>query len=691
MTDPAGRETMAECRPYRVGVDVGGTFTDLVAVDESGGDVHLVKRPTTPHDQSEGVAEGLVALLGGANVPAAAVGYLGHGTTVCINAMLERKGAVTGLITTTGMRDLLELRRQTRPRLYDLQADKPEPVIPRQLRREVSERTLFDGSVRQPIDLDDARRVLESLVADGIAALAICFLHSYVNPAHEHAVRDLAQRLYPSIYVSASSDVLAEFREFERLSTTALNAYVGPVMGRYLERLERRVTELGFEVRPFIVQSNGGVATISQVRQRPVFTMASGPSAGVAGATFVAESASHDQIITFDMGGTSTDVCVVVKGAPVTASQKEYEGYPVKGAMLDVDSVGAGGGSLAWIDPGGFLRVGPQSAGAVPGPACYGSGGTAPTVTDANLVLGRLSGDSPLGGTRLNASAATAAIETLCPRLGLPLADAALGVLTVVNTNMASAIRLATVERGLDPRLFTLVAYGGAGPMHATRVASSLGIPKVLVPMNPGVLCALGLLVADVRAEFSRTAIRRTDAVSVGDLDTIFQTLEDQAREWFRRGGLAVGKLSLARSIDMRYLRQNYELTVAAGGKVVTHELDRRFHRAHHRLFGHDSPSDPTELVTFRVAARIPVPRPRLPRAESASPVSIKTMRPVRFHGTPDFVDCPVYERGKLSAGAALMGPAIVEQVDCTTVIEPGQATVVDAWGNLVISVGGGA
>jgi N-methylhydantoinase A len=358
--------------------------------------------------------------------------------------------------------------------------------------------------------------------------------------------------------------------------------------------------------------------------------------------------------------------------------------------MLDVDSVGAGGGSLAWIDAGGFLRVGPQSAGAEPGPACYGRGGTAPTVTDANLVLGRLAGDSPLGGaTRLDARAAQAAVEKLCPGLNLSPTDAALGVLTVVNTNMASAIRLATVERGLDPRTFTLVAYGGAGPMHAARVAGSLGIPTVLVPLNPGVLCAMGLLVTDVRAEFSRTAIRRTEGVSAAEIDALFRTLEDQAREWAQSGGLAVGELVLTRSIDMRYLRQNYELSVAAGAGAATREIERRFHRQHRRLFGHDSSAEPTELVTFRVSARIPVSRPRLPRAPSASPLTVKTVRPVRFHDTDDFIECPVYERGKLSSGATIIGPAIVEQFDCTTVIEPGQPTVVDPWGNLLISVKG--
>ena len=383
---------------WRVGVDVGGTFTDLAAVDDASGAVRLEKVPTTPADQSIGVAAGLTALLGRHGVSPAAVTYLGHGTTVCINAVLERKGARTGLVTTQGMRDLLELRRQIRDDLYDLQADKPEPVVPRNLRLEVPERTLADGRVGTALDLDAVRAAIAALVAQGVEALAVCFLHSYANPAPEHAVAELVRREFPDLYLSLSSDVLPEFREFERLSTTVMNAYVGPVMARYLGRFEERVAALGLAARPFILQSNGGVATVSQVRERPVHTMASGPSAGVTGAAYLAGRAGHVRIITFDMGGTSTDVSVVEQGTPMTAAEKAYHGYPVKAAMLDVDSIGAGGGSLAWIDPGGFLRVGPQSAGADPGPAGYARGGESPTVTDANLVLGRLDPDYFLGG-----------------------------------------------------------------------------------------------------------------------------------------------------------------------------------------------------------------------------------------------------------------------------------------------------
>jgi N-methylhydantoinase A len=675
---------------WRVGVDVGGTFTDLAAVDEADGAVRLEKVPTTPADQSIGVAAGLTALLGRHGISPSAVAYLGHGTTVCINAVLERKGARTGLVTTQGMRDLLELRRQIRDDLYDLQADKPEPVVPRNLRLEVPERTLADGQIATALDVAAVRTAIRALVAEGVEALAVCFLHSYVNPSHEGAVADLVRREFPDLYLSVSSDVLPEFREFERLSTTVMNAYVGPVMARYLGRFEERVAALGLAARPLILQSNGGVATVTQVRERPVYTMASGPSAGVTGAAHLAGRAGHPRIITFDMGGTSTDVSVVEQGTPVTAAEKAYHGYPVKTAMLDVDSIGAGGGSLAWIDPGGFLRVGPRSAGADPGPAAYGRGGQSPTVTDANLVLGRLDPDYFLGGAmRLDRERAAQAIEReVATPLALPVTDAALGVIKIVDASMAAAIRLATVERGRDPRRFTLVAFGGAGPMHAAAVARLLGIPRVLVPPSPGVLCALGLLVADVRTELSRTALRRTERTTPAELAAIFADLETRAAEWARRGGLPPERITLARSIEMRYARQNHELAVEVGRRLTAADLARRFHRAHRHAFGYASPEEPTELVTFRVAVTLPVARPVIAVSTQAGPAA-RGSRPVYFESTKGFADTPVLERARLAPGHSLTGPAVIEQIDCTTVVEPGQTATVDAHGNLVIAVGG--
>jgi N-methylhydantoinase A len=674
---------------WRIGVDVGGTFTDLAAVDEATGAMVLEKVPTTPADQSIGVVRGIEALLGRHGMSPAAISYLGHGTTVCINAVLERRGARTGLVTTEGMRDLLELRRQIRDDLYDLQADKPEPLVPRDRRREVPERTRADGSAITPLDLAAVRSAIGALVADGVEALAVCFLHSYVNPAHERLVATLARREFPDLYLSISSDVLPEFREFERLSTTVMNAYVGPVMARYLRRFEERVAALGLETRPLILQSNGGVATVDQVRDRPVYTMASGPTAGVAGAAHLAARAGHPRIITFDMGGTSTDVSVMEQGTPVTAAEKSYHGYPVKAAMVDVDSIGAGGGSLAWIDPGGFLRVGPRSAGADPGPAAYARGGASPTVTDANLVLGRLDADYFLGGAmRLDRDLAARAIERdVAQPLGLPATDAALGIVKVVDASMAAAIRLATVERGRDPRHFTLVAFGGAGPMHAAAVARLLGIPRVLVPPSPGVLCALGLLVTDIRTEFGRTALRRTDGTPPAELASIFSDLESRAREWARRGGLPVERVALTRSIEMRYARQNHELTVPVGRRATPDDLARRFHHAHRRAFGYASPEEPTEMVTFRVTATLPVARPAIAGAfESGDP--LRGRRAVCFESTKGFVETGVWERRRLAAGQAIAGPAVIEQIDCTTVVEPGQTAMVDPDGNLLITVG---
>ena len=487
---------------------------------------------------------------------------------------------------------------------------------------------------------------------EGVEALAVCFLHSYVNPAHERAVAELARCEFPDLYLSASSDVLPEFREFERLSTTVMNAYVGPVMARYLRRFEERVAALGLDARPLILQSNGGVATVEQVRERPVYTMASGPTAGVTGAAYLASRAGHPRIITFDMGGTSTDVSVVEQGTPVTTGEKAYQGYPVKAAMLDVDSIGAGGGSLAWIDPGGFLRVGPRSAGADPGPAAYARGGEAPTVTDANLALGRLDPDYFLGGAmRLEPDRAARAIERDVARpLGLSVTDAALGIVKVVDANMAAAIRLATVERGRDPRHFTLVAFGGAGPMHAAAVARLLGIPRVLVPPSPGVLCALGLLVADVRTELSRTALRRTDRTTPAELAAIFADLESRAGEWARRGGLPIEQITLTRSVEMRYARQNHELVVAVGRRATQPISRAAFTGAHRQAFGYASREEPTELVTFRVTATHPVARPAIAGAfESGEPS--RGSRAVYFESTKVFVETPVLERGRLAAG----------------------------------------
>jgi N-methylhydantoinase A len=677
----------------RVGVDVGGTFTDLAATDERGERRVVLKVPSTPDDPSRAIESALATLLGREALAPSAIGYLGHGTTVCVNAVLEGKGARTGLLTTRGMRDLLELRRQTRDHLYDLQADKPAPLVPRRLRLEIPERILFDGSVHHPLDEAAAARAIERLAADGVEAIAIAFLHSYANASHERAVKALASRL-PHLYASASSDVLAEFREYERLSTTVLNAYVGPVMNRYLGELEERVKRLGLPVRPHILLSNGGVATLAHARERPVFTMASGPSAGVTGAVFVARRAGFDDVVGFDMGGTSTDVCLVERGVPAVAAEKRYHGHPVKGAMLDVHSIGAGGGSVAWLDAGGFVRVGPRSAGADPGPACYGRGGREPTVTDANLILGRLDARTRLADTvTLDPSRATAAVaERVAAPLGRSVEDTAATIVAVVDAAMAGAVRLAAVARGADPRVFTLVAYGGAGPMHACAVARQLGMRRVLVPPSPGVLCALGLIVSDLRTDFSRTRLSRLDRVSAGALDAAFRELEDEARRWAERSGFRASDVRLVRAADMRHARQNHELAVAVPsrlGRDGLPRLERAFHAAHERAYGYAAAAEPVEAVTLRVTATVPVAPPRMPELAARG----GTLRDARtgtrrvWFARGGFVACPVYARVRLPRGARVRGPAIVEQPDATTVIEPGDVGRVDRFGNILVAV----
>jgi N-methylhydantoinase A len=679
---------------WRLGVDTGGTFSDLAALSDDGATLAILKVPSTPDDPSRALADGIRVLLDDNGVAPTAVRYLGHGTTVCLNAILEEKGARTGLITTRGMRDLLALRRQTRDHLYDLHAPAPVPLVPRRLRLEVPERVLFEGSVLEPLDPDAAADAIETLRRGDVEALAVCLLHAYANPAHEAVVRALAERLAPRVYVSVSSEVLPEFREYERLSTTVLNAYVGPLMSRYLARLEERVASLGLGVPPHVLLSNGGVATIAHARARPVFTMASGPSGGVTGAVFVAREAGIDHVLTFDMGGTSTDVCLVEHGVPATASEKRYHGHPVKGAMLDVHSIGAGGGSVAWVDAGGFLRVGPESAGADPGPACYGRGGARPTVTDANLVLGRLGAAGLLGGSlRLDPGLAEDAIGTaLCGPLGHDVGRAAARVVAVVDAAMAAALRLAAVARGADPRTFTLVAFGGAGPMHATAVARQVGIRRVLVPSRPGVLCALGLVVADLRTEFSRTQIAGIDRLDPSELEALYRALERDARAWAAASGFGHAELILTRSADLRHTRQNHELAVTVPTRVSARTLAgvvRAFHRAHRRAYGYATPDAPTELVTARVAARIPVAPPNLVASAGTSATVDGARigeRRVCFAET-GFAPCPIYDRTRLPTGAKLAGPAILEQLDCTTVVGPRDTVEVDGRGNLVIEV----
>ena len=522
--------------PYVLGVDVGGTFTDFALVRLTDGMTRFLKTPSTPDDPSRAIAAGIPELMDEANAGAADVRYFGHGTTVATNALITDDTAVTGLITTEGFRDILEIRRQRQPHNYDIRMPKPAPLVPRHLRREVEERTYLYGPSDVPPDLGALDEILDDFRAEGVEAVAICFLHSYHNPAHEAAVAAAVRDRFPSAFTCASHEVVAEFREYERTTTTVLNASLGPVVSRYLERLGERARAMGI-APPMILQSHGGVASLREAGAMAGRCLMSGPAAGVTGAGFLAGTAGSADVITFDVGGTSTDVCLIEGNQPLIAKEREVKGHPVRFPMVDVHSVGAGGGSIARVDPGGFVHVGPRSAGAIPGPACYDRRGTEPTVTDANVVLGRLCADTLLGGrmTIRRELAHRAIADKVAAPMGLGVEEAAQAVLTILNENLVQAIRVISVERGFDPRHFTLVAFGGAGPLLASALARELGMTRIMVPPGPGLLCALGLLVADVRSDFSLTRIANLEATGGAGINAAFAELEHGARGWFDR------------------------------------------------------------------------------------------------------------------------------------------------------------
>ena len=683
-------------RTFRLGVDVGDTFTDLCIFDERGGEVEVFKTPSTPADQSVGIEEGLRGLLRQAGVRPEQLGYLGHGSTVATNAMLEGWLARTGLITSRGFRDLLEIRRQKRPSLYDPFFDKPEPLVPRHLRPEVDERIGADGEGVTPLDEEGVRAAVRALVTAGVEAIAICFLYCFLEPRHERRAAEIARELAPGLPVWASHEVLPEFREFERLSTTVTNASLGPVVDRYLASFERRVDELGVAARPYIAQSNGGIMSVASARRRPASMLLSGPSGGVMGAVYVAGLAGLRDIITLDMGGTSTDVSLIQGGAPKVSTDKEIAGYPVRVPMIDVNSIGAGGGSIAWIDPGGALKVGPRSAGAVPGPACYRHGGTLPTVSDANVLTRRLNPERILGGRmEIDEGAARRAIEEhVAGPLGMDPVEAALGILTIVDANMVLATRMVSVERGYDPRELTLVTFGGAGPLHAVSIASELGVRRVLVPESPGILCALGLLVTDMRGDYVRTSLGLTRQTRPEDVAETWAELEGRASAWLTEEGIGPDRQLLERTVDLRYLGQNYELPVPSPGGawdgVAQAELERRFHAAHERSYGYAAEGEPIQLVNFRVTAYGLTPHIRLRRHElGGGPVSASVVgeRRVSWARGASPVPTPIYDRARLRPGHEIVGPAVVEQLDTTTLIGPGQHARLDEYRNLHIDL----
>jgi len=632
----------------------------------------VCKVPTTPADQSEGFEAGVREALERAGAPS--VSTIAHGTTVATNAVLERAGAPTALVATEGFADVLQIGRQNRPSLYDLWADRPLPLVPRHRSAGVRERTGASGEVAVPLDEEQARSALEALLDTGTESLAVCLLFSFANPAHEARIGELARALRPTVRVSLSSEVSPEFREYERASTVALDAYVGPVVERYLDRIAKRTASLGAGI--VVMRSGGATMTVDEAARVPVHTLLSGPAAGVRGAALAAGAAGYGDLVTFDMGGTSTDVCLVEGGEPALASDASIGGLPFRTPALAVHTVGAGGGSLLWIDAAGALRAGPTSAGAVPGPACYGRGGTEPTVTDAHAVLGDLAPDRPLAGRlALDVAAARRALEPLGAALGHTVDEVAAAGLAAVRAQMAKAIRVVSVERGRDPRALALVGFGGAGPMHATALASSLEIGTVLIPPSAGALSALGLLAAPPAADASRTRILRDP--DPADVAALLDELASQAASSLQRQGTDVEQC--IRWVDCRYLGQAHELSVVAGDGVPDLDaLAASFARAHRERFGWDDAGEPVELVTFRVRATGRRPRLSLPEAPPGG-----RARPRVVGGTA------AYLREELGRGDRLTGPCRIWADDATVVVDEGWDGVVDRTGTLVLTQGG--
>jgi N-methylhydantoinase A len=681
------------------GVDVGGTFTDVIVVDTESRDVWIHKVPSTPEDPSEGLIEGLRTVDSGSRD----VDFLVHGTTIATNSLLQHDGATAGMITTRGFRDVLHIARHQRPLHYSIQMEVPwqdRALIRRRHRRVVTERMGAEGEVITPLDEEEVAAAARELRDAGVESIVIGFLNSYRNPEHEERARSIVEEVCPNAFVTTSSSLFPQFREYERFTTAAVNGFVGLKVRRYIDQLVERMAEAGMGAELRLMRSNGGAATGEFAARYPATLLLSGPAAGVLAGAHVASAGGRTSLITFDMGGTSADIGIVTPRGITEATARDtfVAGHPVLIPMIDVHTVGAGGGSVAYVDPGGAFRVGPRSAGARPGPACYGMGGDEPTVTDANFVLGRLRADHFLGGAMaVRPELAQRAIERLGAQLGLPALDAAAGVLTVVNHNMANAIRSRTIQKGHDPRAFALVAFGGAGPLHAAEVARSLGVPEVIVPVYPGITSAMGLLTTDLKYDLIQNEFMLDGSADLDRLNADLERLDGEARAQLARDHVPDDGVALGHWADCRYVGQGYELRVPIPpGRLTGEGLERfrhDFHRLHREEYGHAFPGNPIELVNVRVVAT-----GRLPKIPDVPPPSGGGVEEAALgSGAVHFDDgsglrafeTPFYERPRLPVGARLEGPAILLQTDSTAVVPPGASAEVLPTGDLLIRVGG--
>jgi N-methylhydantoinase A len=677
---------------YRLGVDVGGTFTDVLLHDSTGERVWLAKTPSTPEDQSIGVIEGVRLAAEKAGIELSDLDAILHGTTVATNAVLERRGARVGLIVTRGFRHILHLAEAWTPGpLFGFMVyEKPEPLTDTRYVCELPERIGADGAIIEPLDETAARLAVAQLVDDGVEALTVCLLNAHVNGRHEMLVAEIAGEIAPDLPVSISSEVLPEFREYERTVTTLVNAYVAPALEKYLSNVREGLAAAQVRAPIHVVRSDGGLMSLDAACKSPVQTVLSGPAGGVSGASFIASRAGFEKILTFDMGGTSTDVAVCVAGRPEITRETSVGDFPVRAPAVDVASIGAGGGSIAYIaEATGALRVGPASAGAAPGPACYGRGGTEPTVTDADVVLGHLPPRLLGGEMQLDVEAAHAAVAQLAQARGADVHETARAIVDMVDEAMLGALRVVTVQRGRAPGEFALVAFGGAGGLHANALARILGSYPLIVPEESGVLSALGFISSDIRNEFSQTYVRSIASSTPSDIRAPFESLTERARAWLDQESVAAADQGIRFVIDMRYARQGYEIPVELDGVGLAAldlaELEARFGAEHRRLYGFVLDGG-AEVVNVRVLATGRVPQPEVARHEPgpADPSPAQTgVQNVWARGS--FVDVPTYDRSELASGMEIAGYAIVEQYDSTTVVLPGHRAVVDPWMNLVI------
>jgi N-methylhydantoinase A len=682
---------------WNIGIDTGGTFTDLVAVDPDSGDTRVAKVPSTTADPSEALVNSLKTLFAREpDIKAEDIDMLIHGTTVATNAVLEGKGVKTGLLITKGTRAVYEGRRTRQlpvREALDMYYQRPKMLVPQRHTEEINERMSFEGKVLDPLDEDSAIKSIERLKGQGIQSIAVCFIFSFTNADHESRIKKLIEKVFPEARISLSHEVLPVIREYQRLSTTVLDAYVGPIIENYAQRLNDRLASENIERnRVFFMQSNGGIMHISMAAEYPVQTLLSGPAGGVIAAARFGQDTGFPSVLSFDMGGTSTDIAAISKGEVTETREGLVAAQDCGVPMTEIRTIGAGGGTIAYIDGGGLLQVGPESAGAVPGPACYGRGGENPTVTDADLTLGYLSAEAFLGGNfSIDPALARESInEKIAKPLGMNVPQAADGIVKVINSKMESEVRLALMERGFDPRAFSLVAFGGAGPVHASKVAKDLGIPKVIIPPYPGLGSAMGLLMTDVKHQYMQSRLGLFNEIPTDVIEGMFEQLENRAKDDLARENFSPSDYVINRQVDLRYIGQGYELTIDCPlqplDQATRDAVRKDFDDLHEQVYGHAARSEPTELVNVRLAGTVAMPTLSIKEIADGPQTSPTKTREAYFEEIGKYTDVPVFERNSLNPGHQIQGPAIIEQADSTTVVCPGQSAEVDKYGYIIIT-----